>query len=468
MLNWFLRKRLGLTVVLVMVMWLVAGTSGGPAPVAAQARVASASDLWLAPPPEAVSARARLARAVADFAGGKAEDALPIFIGATDDPVLGQYARLFAGRAYLALARPTDVSRIVTGIMNAAPSDAMAESALSLAIDAALLAADDQAVFANLQQLVARPNSAPAANEFRLLQAALEVSNRAVATASYRRLYFDFPAMPETADAIEEMEKIGVPRPAPTREDFARHQARAEALFTAGRYADARTAFMALEPLASPEARELSQLRIAECDLFLKKHAVAATSLRAFMDRPGARATEAEFHYLAAMKGQGKTAEYEALARDFAGRAESPWAERALNDLGTHFILTNEDEKAADVFGEMYARFPLGAFADRAAWRSGWWAYKQKRFGESARVFDAAAASMRRADFRPGWLYWTARARVELGDQAGAFDAAIRTTDARRFRRRRSCSQSCVRRSRPLGSPGQRPSSRPRARPTAG
>ena len=65
----------------------------------------------------------------------------------------------------------------------------------------------------------------------------------------------------------KEMEKVGVSRPVPTREDFARHQARAEALFTAGRVADARTAFMALEPLAGPKP-ELSQLRIAECDLF--------------------------------------------------------------------------------------------------------------------------------------------------------------------------------------------------------
>jgi soluble lytic murein transglycosylase len=106
-----------------------------------------------------------------------------------------------------------------------------------------------------------------------------------------------------------------------------------------------------------------------------------------------------------------------------ARRAEAPWSERTLNDLGTHFILADDDEKAADVFAEMYARFPLGAFADRAAWRSGWWSYKQKRFADAARVFEAAASSMRRADYRPSWLYWTARARVELGDQTGAFDA---------------------------------------------
>jgi soluble lytic murein transglycosylase len=425
MLNWCFRKRLGLTVVLLMTAWLSVGTSGGPAAVAAQAPAPGASDLWMAPSPDAVSARARLARAVADFAGGKTEAALPIFIGATDDPVLGQYARLFAGRAHLALARPTEVSRMVNGIMNGAPSDALAESALSLAIDAALLAADKQAVFANLQQLASRPTSAPAANEFRLLQAALGVSNRAAAMASYRRLYFEYPAMPETADAIEEMEKVGVGRPALTREDLARHQARADGLFTAGRYADARTAFLALQPLANPESRELLELRIAECDLFLKKHAAAASALRALVDKPAARPirTEAEFHYLAALKGQGKTGEYETLAREFAGRAEAPWSERTLNDLGTHFILADDDEKAADVFAEMYARFPLGAFADRAAWRSGWWSYKQKRFADAARVFEAAASSMRRADYRPSWLYWTARARVELGDQTGAFDA---------------------------------------------
>ena len=83
MLNWYSRTRLGLTVLLVMALGLTAGTSGGSAPVAAQAAAPNAADLWMAPPPDAVSARARLARAVADFAGGKAEDALPIFVGAT-------------------------------------------------------------------------------------------------------------------------------------------------------------------------------------------------------------------------------------------------------------------------------------------------------------------------------------------------------------------------------------------------
>ena len=139
MLNWFSRKRLGVAVMFVMAAWLTVGTSGGPAPVAAQASAPNAGDLWMAPPPEAVAARARLARAVADFAGGKAEDALPIFIGATDDPVLGRYARLVRGTRLPGTARgPRTSPGSSPAIMNAAPSDALAESALSLAIDAAL------------------------------------------------------------------------------------------------------------------------------------------------------------------------------------------------------------------------------------------------------------------------------------------------------------------------------------------
>jgi hypothetical protein len=112
----------------------------------------------------------------------------------------------------------------------------------------------------------------PAANEFRLLQAALEVSNRAAATASYRRLYFDFPAMPGDG-GCDRGDGEGRRQPARSRRARTSRAIRLvrKRCSRLGRYADARTAFLALEPLASPEARELSQLRIAECDLFLKK-----------------------------------------------------------------------------------------------------------------------------------------------------------------------------------------------------
>jgi soluble lytic murein transglycosylase len=67
-------------------------------------------------------------------------------------------------------------------------------------------------------------------------------------------------------------------------------------------------------------------------------------------------------------------------------------------------------------------RFPSGAFAERGAWKAGWWAYRQKNFAETVRVFERAAASFPRSDYRPAWLYWTARAYEQTNDRDKAVE----------------------------------------------
>jgi soluble lytic murein transglycosylase len=59
----------------------------------------------------------------------------------------------------------------------------------------------------------------------------------------------------------------------------------------------------------------------------------------------------------------------------------------------------------------------LGA---RATWKIGWLAYKSGDFAQTADVFETAAATYPRADFRPSWLYWAGRSRDQLGDTAAA------------------------------------------------
>ena len=60
-------------------------------------------------------------------------------------------------------------------------------------------------------------------------------------------------------------------------------------------------------------------------------------------------------------------------------------------------------------------KFPAGQRAERAAWKSGWWAYKNADYGETVRVFEKAAASFPRSDYRPLFLYWSARSHAKLG-----------------------------------------------------
>ena len=105
-----------------------------------------------------------------------------------------------------------------------------------------------------------------------------------------------------------------------------------------------------------------------------------------------------------------------ALEQDFP---DSTWAEEALNNLATFYIQQDRDDEADAVLREMYARFPRGRYAERAAWKAGWASYRKGDMGEAARYFESAAANFPRSDYRPAWLYWSGRARAAMGDRAG-------------------------------------------------
>jgi soluble lytic murein transglycosylase len=254
----------------------------------------------------------------------------------------------------------------------------------------------------------------------RLATAAEQAGDVAAALAAYRTVYYDHPLTMQAADAQAGIERLETPAlVAPDR--FARELARAERLFTARRWAQARAGF---EPLARAATaagdRELIALRLAEADYYLDRHRQARDALQPFLDG-SSREAEARFFYLTATRALGDRATYVSLARrlvdDFP---DSSWAEETLNNLASHYIIEDEDATADRVFRELAQRFPKSRYADRAAWRIGWWAYKQDRWEDAARTFDAAAAAFPRADLRPAWLYWSGRARDRAGDGATA------------------------------------------------
>ena len=132
---------------------------------------------------------------------------------------------------------------------------------------------------------------------------------------------------------------------------------------------------------------------------------------------------EAHFGLMLAARALGDEDEYRQLTNDFVARyPNDPLAEEALNDLAREYILDDEDEKAAETFAQMVERFPSGAFAERATWKAGWWAFRTKDFAETVRLFEHGAATFPRSDYRPSWLYWSARAYDQLGDRVAATD----------------------------------------------
>jgi soluble lytic murein transglycosylase len=172
--------------------------------------------------------------------------------------------------------------------------------------------------------------------------------------------------------------------------------------------------------VAQGDDRELIALRLAEADYYLDRHRAARDALRPLLDR-SKREAEARFFYLTAVRALGDTATYVRLARQLVtDHPTSEWAAEALNNLASHYIVDDEDARADLVFRELLQRFPRHRYAERAAWKVGWFAYRNRKFAETAEVFEAAASTFPRADNRPGWLYWSGRSRDQLGDEATA------------------------------------------------
>jgi soluble lytic murein transglycosylase len=183
-------------------------------------------------------------------------------------------------------------------------------------------------------------------------------------------------------------------------------------------YAEARASFQRVRGTTAGEERELVTLRIAECDYFLKRPRSTRDLLRPLVDR-ASRQAEALHFYSLALRDLGFRDEYLRLVRRLVDEfPKESWSEEALNTLATRYIVQDADAKADETLREMYEKFPSGRYAERAAWKIGWLAYRNGLYAETARIFEGAAARFPRSDYRPPWLYWSARARAALKESA--------------------------------------------------
>ena len=337
----------------------------------------------------------------------------------TRDPDVGGYALLYLGRGQIALNKFTDAAATADRLLATQPAGYLGEAALWLSADVAEAADDWPRAVRSLQALVASNPLEPERANLRLGRAAIKANDRALALSALTKVYYEFALSPEADDAASELAKLNAA--APTRENVSRDLTRAQEIYGAKRYAAARAAFVSLRGLARGEDRSLVDLRIGAADYFLKRYAAARDELRPLLDEPSPQRTEAEFLYFSTLRGLGRHEEYLTRARAFIDAYPThPLAEETLSELATHYVLANDDGKAAEVLTELYDRFPSGVHADRAAWRAGWWDYKSGAYAQAIRVFESAAITFPHDDYRPLWLYWAARAHLRLGDRTAA------------------------------------------------
>jgi soluble lytic murein transglycosylase len=374
--------------------------------------------LWLVPATPSVRTAA-LPTAVTQLADGKAQAALPIFKTAATKAVTGPYARIYQGRAEIALDQPAAASTSARAALAAATTSYLRERALWLAADAAEAAGRWEESHSALTDLVALPATAIVQARFRLGKAAEALGRSEDARVAHLAVYFQHPATDEGLDAAAALVALQPTFYTEVAARLPQELVRAQALFNARKLAEARLAFDRVRPHVLGEDADRVALRTAQLDYLQKRLPAAREKFDALAARalPPALKEEARHFALLTQRDLGLHDAYVANVRTFAAEASPMWAEAALNELGTHFILTDADDAAAAVFTEQYDRFPGGANAGRAAWKAGWWAFTQANYGETVRLFAHAYANepLRRSDYRSAWVYWTARAHERLG-----------------------------------------------------
>jgi soluble lytic murein transglycosylase len=401
--------------------------SGIPAALTATARPAiptTPAEIWLVP-----DRGQKPDKALADFANGvrllqnaKYAEALPLL----DNPSLAGtplagYAAYYTGIAYLNLARAAEARTVFAKLRADNPSGFLAEGAALREAETAAAQQDYSGAVRIYQELAQRRTATPDAVLLALGRAQAQAGDKGKAAETFARLYYEFPLSDLAATAATELDGLKDLRtPGDSPQRFKLEMGRAERLFGAKRYQAARDAFDALRPVASGDDAEIVALRIAEADNYMRRYRQAADGLRPYLEQ-ASRKAEARFFYLTALRELGEHDEFVQRSRALAAEfPESSWAEEALNNLGTHYILVDEDDQADAVFKELYTKYPKGAHAERAAWKAGWAAYKRTRFQDAISFFEGAASTFPRSDYRPSFLYWSARSRGALGDTTSA------------------------------------------------
>lgn len=412
--------------------------TGGAATLAPTAHPPVPAELrgyWLSPASGTISSELRdFARAVLVIDGGGTDVAsvLPLLSSpALDKTPLASQVRYYRGLAAQRLNR-LDEARVTFAalVKSAPPGQVTSDAALRLAETHEQQGNYAEAAATYAVAIEGRPQGLDRISH-RWGVALERAGDSAGSIAAHRRVYYDYPLSRDaeaSGEALARLDSAGLP----FEGRVAKELARADALYRARRWSDARGAYARVLASGDDATHRHAAVRIGAVDVQLKQYRGALDQLRP-LAADGPHRAEAALHIALAARAQGQASEYARLARQMAAaHPSSPFAEEALNGLATSLILDNEDGEAAEVFAQMAEAFPTGRFAERAAWKAGWWAYRTGNMADAVRHFEAGAANFPRSDYRPAWLYWSARAKERAGDGAGAAARyALTVTDYR-------------------------------------
>lgn len=384
----------------------------------------SADAMWYVPRvsdvsiPPAVVDLARGVRMLEE--NGDAAAALPLVshasLAKTD---VADYAQFYTGIALQRLNRLPEAEAAFAAVAEREPEGFLAGFASYKQADVREARGDFAGALAIQEKLFARPIVSPEAVWLKIATLSAAAGDQRRAIDAHRKILYEYPLSTEAVEsetALDRLQAFDLSSAAAAAAEVTR----AEALFKARRWDQAKSAFTRVRNHVAPQDRDLVAIRLAAIDHHQDRHRPARDVFTRYSGNH-AFAEIADFHLLGITRTLGPADDYPKRVQAYVARhPSSPFAEEALNDLATYYIRADNDGAAATIFEQMLEKYPSGRFAERAAWKAGWWAYRQKNFRNAIDVFERGAVTFPRSDYRPSWLYWSARAYDQIGDTTTA------------------------------------------------
>jgi soluble lytic murein transglycosylase len=365
-------------------------------------------------PGTAVSGLARLGAGLRLLERGRPADAIADLAHADVQLTLvGDHALFALGRAQEALGR-TDAAARSYLAAGSGPGGALACEALPMAATLFGRARQRDEAIPVLERVAAAcPREAPDAL-FDLGEALLSRGDRTAAALAFDRLDTGYPTATEARQARARLAALSSLRPARTpAERAAILLERGSALLAAGRTSEALDALRVV-PLASlpPADADLARVRLGRA-LLARGRRSEGRALLGEVPGDSPHAAEAAYHLARDRARRTRTPDaYEAVADRFPG---TPWAEDALLAIANHYQKDALDEAALPWWRRLVADYPHGRYLEKAAWRAGWADYRARRYAAAAQTLETAARLRPPSGATAGFLYWSGRARLAMG-----------------------------------------------------
>jgi soluble lytic murein transglycosylase len=366
-------------------------------------------------------ARAALALAYYDLSNNHADEANTWLAKAAGDDVLHEYVVYWQAETDQALGKSREALDLLQELRRDSPDSAISDQIIQAIADEAIAAGEPALAVAALDGDPQTPDKPAllllrAQAEEKVAQSSAQLP--LLAARDYLDVFYRFPLNEPATAAGERLPSLeftlGSAFPTPP---ISVQVERAETLFIAHHWRDARTAYLDLSLKLDGSDRERAHLRVAECDVAMGASPDALRSLT--LTTPE---LDAERLYGLSQSSRTEKNETEMLAlveQLATAHPASTWTEQAFFATGNYFWVNLDRDRAAVYYQRVATGFPTSSDAGTASWRVVWTAYLGRK-PEAAALLEDFARRNSTSTYIPDALYWLGRAYERSGDQARA------------------------------------------------